>query len=113
MLMKRFGLASVVAIALVITLIGLSGINPGPVLGWPGEPTPDEIVVRTPAPPPEMPTATPVSPDGSLLSTTEVIVDDLDPGFTRYGPSGGWYHSGSGDTTYNGHAYWTYCTDTW
>lgn len=110
---KRFGFVPVIAIVLGITLIGLSGIDPGPALGWPGDPTPDEILVRTPAPPPEMPTLTPVSPGGPSLSTTEVIVDDLDSGFQLYGPSGGWQHSGSGDTTYNGHAYWTYCTNTW
>jgi len=110
---KRFGFVPVIAIVLGITLIGLSGIDPGPALGWPGEPTPDEVIVRTPAAPPATPTTEPVSPDGLLLTTTEVIVDDLDSGFARYGPSGGWYHSGSGDTTYNAHAYWTYCTDTW
>jgi len=113
MVMKRLGFALVMAVVLGIMFLGLSGITSGPALGWPGEPTPDEIIVRTPASPPETPTAVAVSPDSSSPSTTEVIVDDLDPGFQRYGPSAGWYHSGSSDTTYNGHAYWTYCTDTW
>lgn len=49
----------------------------------------------------------------SVDASTEIIVDDQDAGFTRSGPSGGWRHSGSGDSTYHGHAYWTYTTDTW
>lgn len=113
MLIKRFGLVWVIAIVLGMILIGLSGIAPGLALSWPGEPTPDEVIIRTPAPPLETPTAVQVSPDSLLLTTTEVIVDDLDSGFQLNGPSDGWHHSGSGDTTYNGHAYWTYCTDTW
>ena len=113
MLMKRFGLASVIAIVLGMVLIGLAGPAPGLALGWPEDPTHDEIVVRTLPAPPEMPTIGPVSPSDPTSSTSEVIIDDLDSGFGLYGPSGGWHHSGSGDTTYNGHAYWTYCTDTW
>lgn len=68
MKIKHFGFVPVIAIVLGITLIGLSGIDPGPALGWPGEPTPDEIVVRTPAPPPQMPTAVPLSCDSTLSS---------------------------------------------
>jgi hypothetical protein len=111
--MKRFVFVLVIALALGFLLIGLSGVISGPALSWPGEPTPDEIVVRTPAPPPEMPTATTISPEGASPSFCEVVVDDLDPGFQRYGPSEGWYDSRSSDQTYANHAYWTYTTDSW
>jgi hypothetical protein len=113
MLMKRIVFVSVIAIVLAITLLGFSGVTTGLALSLPGDPPPDQIVVRTPPASPEMPTVTPVSPGGPLSSTSEVIVDDLDSGFGLYGPSGGWHHSGPDDTTYNGHAYWTYCTDIW
>ena len=47
--------------------------------------------------------------------TVEIIVDDLDPGFQRFGPSGGWYEpfDHENNDMYNDHAYFTYCTYPW
>jgi hypothetical protein len=35
---------------------------------------------------------------------TEIIVDDADPGFTKYGPAGGWHDDAVG---YKNHIFWT------
>jgi hypothetical protein len=46
------------------------------------------------------PTPTPIPPSG----TTEVIVDNLSPGFSRGGPPSYWHEANIG---YGGHIYWT------
>ena len=49
-----------------------------------------------------VPTAQPPAPSG------EVIVDNLDAGFQKGGPSSSWYYRSVG---YQGHTYWTYNSD--
>ncbi len=45
---------------------------------------------------------------GGVAPAYEIIVDELDPGFTWGGPSGSWY--GSRAAGYRGHLYWTWNT---
>ncbi len=43
------------------------------------------------------------------IPSSEIIVDNLDPGFQKGGPSSSWYYRSVG---YKGHTYWTYNSDT-
>ena len=44
------------------------------------------------------------------LPGNAVVVDDMDSGFTRYGPSANWHEATDPEDYYDGHAYWTYNT---
>ncbi len=55
--------------------------------------------------PPQPPTAVPPQPP---VPPCEVIVDNLDAGFQKGGPSSSWYYRSVG---YLGHTYWTYNSD--
>lgn len=100
------GILRILLTLLLVVVVGILFQTPDTARGVPPDNTTPVVFPTPPA------TST---PDRNLAEpqTTQIIVDDQDSGFSLGGPSNGWHHSSSSDTTYNRHAYWTYTTDTW
>jgi len=63
-----------------------------------------ELIVCTGAPAPTATPTTSPSPTSTPPQGSSVVVDDQDPGFQRFGPSGWWHSVAKG---YNAHSWWT------